>query len=86
MLCPTNPRGSGTAALAALAFALLSFGVVVAGPSEARASTTAESSRLEASADEGGSTNWGPIIGGCLGVLFGGAIAMWQIRGMRNRD
>jgi len=86
MLRPTHLRGSGTAALAALAFALLSFGVVVAGPSDASASTTAESSLLEASADEADSTSWGPIVGGCLGVLFGGAIAMWQIRGMRNRD
>lgn len=35
-------------------------------------------------ADEG--LSWGPIIGACLGVMFGGALALWQIRGMKNRD
>lgn len=35
----------------------------------------------ESSESSGG---WGPIVGACLGVLFGGAIAIWQIRGMKG--
>jgi hypothetical protein len=31
-----------------------------------------------------GSTDWGPIVGACFGVLFGGALAVWQIRGMKR--
>ena len=31
-----------------------------------------------------GSTQWGPILWGCLGVAFGGALAVWQIRGMKR--
>lgn len=34
--------------------------------------------------DEG--ISWGPLIGACLGVAFGGALALWQIRGMKSRD
>jgi len=35
-------------------------------------------------AAEPGSTNWGPIAGACLGVLFGSVLAAWQIRGMKR--
>lgn len=40
----------------------------------------------DAPAAESEGSSWGPIVGGCLGVLFGGAIAVWQIRGMAKRD
>jgi len=30
-------------------------------------------------------TAWGPIVAGCLGVLFGAAIAAWHIRGKRRQ-
>lgn len=33
---------------------------------------------------DAGSTNWGPIVGACVGVLFGGVLAVWQIRGMKR--
>ncbi|MCX4244817.1 hypothetical protein [Paraliomyxa miuraensis] len=29
--------------------------------------------------------SWGAILGACFGVLFGGALALWQIRGMKQR-
>ncbi len=38
-----------------------------------------------AESSDGESPGWGPIIGACLGVLFGGALAVWQIKGMKNR-
>ncbi|MEX1363330.1 MAG: hypothetical protein AB1Z98_09405 [Nannocystaceae bacterium] len=31
------------------------------------------------------SSGWGRIVGACLGILFGGGLALWQIRGMRDR-
>ncbi len=39
-----------------------------------------------AATQEQGSVAWGPIVGACFGVMFGGAIALWQIRGMKNRS
>ncbi|MCA9650552.1 MAG: hypothetical protein H6712_16525 [Myxococcales bacterium] len=38
-----------------------------------------------AAESEESSGGWGPTIGACLGILFGGALAVWQIRGMQNR-
>jgi hypothetical protein len=38
-----------------------------------------------ASVDAGsGSSDWGPIVGASLGVLFGALLAAWQIRGMKR--
>jgi hypothetical protein len=50
----------------------------------AQAADPAASTDPPAAADDG-STNWGPILGACVGVLFGGALALWQIRSMKNR-
>ncbi len=36
--------------------------------------------------DDQDSINWGPILGACMGVAFGGMLALWQIKGMKNRD
>jgi hypothetical protein len=36
-------------------------------------------------ATDAGGTRWGPILGACVGVLFGGALALWQIRAMKSR-
>lgn len=49
-------------------------------PTPAPAETGSEA---EASSDAG-STRWGPILGACMGVLFGGVLAVWQLRGMKR--
>ena len=38
----------------------------------------------DAAQPEGG-VAWRPILAGCLGVFFGAAVAVWQIRG-RKKD
>ena len=43
-----------------------------------------EASSTVESSDESGS-NFPKIVAACIGVLFGGAIAAWQIRAMRKR-
>jgi hypothetical protein len=62
--------------------ALLLMGSLASAP--AQAADSPASTDPPAAADDG-STNWGPIIGACFGVLFGGALALWQIRSMKNR-
>lgn len=65
---------------------LLMVGVLAwADATPAHASTEDVLVNDEAAA-ESGSSGWGPIVGGCLGVLFGGGLAVWQIRSMANRD
>lgn len=49
-------------------------------PAEAVTPTEAETGN----GSDAGSTNWGPIVGACVGVLFGGVLAVWQIRGMKR--
>lgn len=60
----------------------------VASAHTAEAITTAEAIATadEPVAAEGSGPGWGPILGACFGVLFGGALALWQIRGMKNRS
>jgi hypothetical protein len=41
---------------------------------------------LAPAATESSSSNWGPIVGGFLGVLFGSLLAAWQIRGMKRNQ
>lgn len=53
----------------------------------APAAEAADPAPAAAAAEPGsdaGSTRWGPIVGACVGVIFGGALAVWQIRGMRR--
>lgn len=68
---------------------LLVLGSLVARPVEAaepeQASASAAPEDTNDAAADAGATSWGPIVGACLGVLFGGALALWQIRGMKNR-
>ncbi|MEM9453936.1 MAG: hypothetical protein AAGF11_07140 [Myxococcota bacterium] len=61
-------------------------GLLLGSAGIASAATTvdpAPSQDTAASSESSG--GWGPIVGACLGVLFGGAIAIWQIRGMKDR-
>jgi hypothetical protein len=62
---------------------LLWMGSLVAS-APAHATDPAAATDPPATADEG-STRWGPIVGACFGVLFGGVLALWQIRSMKNR-
>lgn len=47
---------------------------------------TEPSSEAAATGEAEESSGWGPIVGACLGILFGGGLALWQIRGMKGRD
>lgn len=69
---------------------LMLSGLLLGTAGIASATTAVEPAAQESSADEAAaepesSRGWGPIVGACLGVLFGGALAVWQIRGMKNR-
>lgn len=61
---------------------LLAFSGIASASSAEPAAESAEASPSDGAESEG---NWGPIIGACFGVLFGGVLAVWQIRGMKNR-
>lgn len=50
----------------------------------ADAADPAPAAAADESTSDAGSTRWGPIVGACVGVIFGGALAVWQIRGMRR--
>lgn len=63
---------------------LLLAGLLLGVAGIATAATAPESEAPAAAAEES-SPGWGPIAGACLGVLFGGALAVWQIRGMKAR-
>ena len=49
------------------------------------AEPAAESAEAPQSDSGDSGTNWGPILGACFGVMFGGVLAVWQIRGMKER-
>ncbi|MCA9709816.1 MAG: hypothetical protein KDK70_28510 [Myxococcales bacterium] len=55
----------------------------IASASAANRAIDPESTETSEGATEGG---WGPIVGACLGVLFGGTLAVWQIRNLKNRS
>jgi hypothetical protein len=69
----------------ALHGALLSGAILLLTTEIASASTLLESAADVTPTPEDGDSGWGPIVGACLGVLFGGMLAIWQIRGMKNR-
>lgn len=52
-----------------------------ADPAPEPAPASSDPSSVSASAS---TTPWGTILGACFGVLFGGALAVWQIRGMKR--
>lgn len=52
-------------------------------PAEPTESTGSTATGSTGGAD-GTSTNWAPIVWACVGVLFGGGLAVWQIRGMKR--
>jgi hypothetical protein len=71
----------------------LAVGLVAAGslcPGSTHAATGAPASEPAADApasppaDDGSTTEWGPILWACMGVGFGAALAVWQIRGMKR--
>lgn len=61
--------------------------LTVVPPSVGIASATAHATEQLADEEpaEPSGPGWGKILGACCGVLFGGALALWQIRGMKNR-
>ena len=77
-------RSASTTLVTPFLAAIVLGGVGLSPSPSAAADTGAKQADETASTDEG--TDWGPIIGSCLGVMFGGVIAVWQIRGMKKRD
>jgi len=80
------PRAFVRAIPGVLLFAtLLAFSAIAsASTAEPAAEPTEPSDASQSdSGDSGG--GWGPIIGACFGVMFGGVLAVWQIRGMKER-
>lgn len=73
---------------ACLAAGLVAVGSL--GPGLAQAATGAPASEPAADAsssspaEDGSTTHWGPILWACMGVGFGAALAVWQIRGMKR--
>jgi hypothetical protein len=81
------PRAARAHRLARISLILgLLLGAGVTEPSLAEARPLLTSAGIdEAAAESDGSGGYGPIVMGCLGVLFGGALALWQIRGMQRK-
>lgn len=62
-------------------------GLLLAPTVATAAEPEAEAESTETPADPPQEENsWLPILGSCLGVAFGGALAVWQIRGMKNNS
>lgn len=79
-----NPLPSAIVLALAIALALavaLASSIARADDHGARSDPTTAAS---ASAEDTGTIAWGPILAGCLGVLFGAGIAVWHIRGSRQ--
>ena len=76
---PCSGRRSGLL----LGLLLAAVGSLLA-PSATNAADPAPAADVAESGSDGGSTRWGPIVGACVGVIFGGALAVWQIRGMKR--
>jgi hypothetical protein len=51
-------------------------------PANAPAQSTADAGSSPAA--DTSSTHWAPIVWACVGVLFGGVLAVWQIRGLKR--
>lgn len=71
-----------SAKLAAWAFSVVVVGF--AATSVAGATEPSEEASAESTADDGAPV--GAIVAGCLGVLFGGLIARWQIKALAKRN
>ena len=77
-----NPLPSAIVLALAIAVALaLASSIARADDHGARSDPTTAAS---APAEDTGTIAWGPILAGCLGVLFGAGIAVWHIRGSRQ--
>lgn len=73
------PRAAPVACLVAALWAVPSL-AQAAGP----APTTDAPVDAPAEPTNAGSTDWAPIVWACVGVLFGGVLAVWQIRGLKR--
>ncbi|MCH9685292.1 MAG: hypothetical protein K0V04_27905 [Deltaproteobacteria bacterium] len=67
-----------------LVLALGTTGIVLVPAGAKAALRSQHEPAAEPESEESG--GWGPIVGACFGVLFGGSIALWQIRGMKKRE
>ena len=93
---PTGATGSRIAALAcfvplplAIAIAIVLLGDVSIASARGRlaSSDAAATQAVHVDADDaprGAASSWRPILAGCLGVLFGAAIAVWHIKGSKR--
>jgi len=77
-----SPRPLAPAVSGAILASLLLF----AGNASAHGATIDPDPAVETTSDADDGPGWGPILGACMGVLFGGMLAVWQIRSMRSRS